>query len=270
MRMGPKTLSEKLSTVWSIHDAPRLLAMKQKTHLDFLQDALAVDCECSGRARNLWEGILEEQGIPKLPYRRSLFRLFAEGGGRSVNHMYSGAPNSGKSFLTLSIPKIFPGMTFMKPEDGGGSHPLSGLEKCRAVVFNDWRWPSKGISWQEYLNVFNNESFRIAKPKVDRSTDYTWNSTGSESVVCFVTTNHAPVYLRGGAVDPVETKALMSRFCHYEFPHSLKNADTQAVKFGACAPCYARWVLSANEGEEPAPKRLRQEEVRLEEPSSSQ
>jgi hypothetical protein len=257
MKMGPKTLADKLSTVWSIHDAPRLLALRKKTHLCFLRDALGKDCECSGKGRDLWEGVLREQNIPVLPYRKSLYRLFAEGGGRTLNHLYVGAPSSGKSFLCLSIAKVFPGMTFFKPESGGGSHPLSGLEKCRAIVFNDWRWPCKGISWGELLNIFNNESFRIAKPKTDRSTDHTWNADGSESVVAFLTTNVEPVFIRGGSVDTVETKAFTSRFRRFDFPLSLKNADTEAMKFGGCACCYAQWVFSSQEEDEPEAKKPR-------------
>jgi hypothetical protein len=49
-------------------------------------------------------------------YKRSVLRLLIGGGGKALNHLYIGAPNSGKTALTRPLLALFGRDAFLKPQ----------------------------------------------------------------------------------------------------------------------------------------------------------
>ncbi len=80
----------------------------------------------------------------------------------------------------------------------------SSLSQC----LSSRRWPHPPLAWGDLLNLFDNESFRVALPKTAASEDYVWNPPpGREKVVAFLTANAPVHYVTGGVVSAVETQA---------------------------------------------------------------
>jgi hypothetical protein len=246
--MSAKRLQELLASAWGVRTAPERQRLKAMSHMDILREGSSESCRCGGAAPTLWEEVLGLATIDVGDYRRSLLTLFKQGGGRPVNHLYTGAPNSGKTLLTLSPAKLFgKERVFYKPQASTTSYCLSGLQQKRCLIWNDFRWPMKGLAWQDMLCLCNNESFRIGLPKSEYREDHQWNATGEEGVVVFLTTNVDIVFLRGGAVDHEETKAFLSRFRKFSFPNSFARPDPSCTSRAVCVACWSKWVLEAPE-----------------------
>ena len=211
-----------------------------------LEAALRHECTCGGRAKPGWEQILSLNSIDIFDYRKSLLAAFRGGGGKGLNHMYIGAPSTGKTALTRPILALFGTFAFVKPQKDT-TFALEGLIGSQVVVWNDFRWPLPPLSWGDMLNMLDNEAFRVAVPKVDGAKDYHWNASDTEKVVCFLTSNAPVVHVSGGAVNTVETAAWNERFGSnlYTFNTPLPHKDARYKQWFSCTRCYAEWVCSA-------------------------
>ena len=125
-------------------------------------------------------------------YKSSVLATFRSGGGKGHNHMYTGAPSSGKTAMTRPILALFGSLAFVKLQKDT-TFALEGLIGSQAVVWNDFRWPMHPLAWGDMLNLLDNEPFRVGVPKSDGQKDYHWNLHGKEGVICFLTSNSPAV-----------------------------------------------------------------------------
>ena len=243
MKHPAQKLKQTIASAVAISSADSLLRRATMSHYDVLTSALAHRCICEGRAIPGWEQILTLNGIDVSAYRASLLSAFKEGGGKWLNHMYVGAPSTGKTALTRPVLALFEKYAFVKPQKDT-TFALEGLIGTQVVVWNDFRWPLPPLSWGDLLNMLDNEPFRIAVPKVEGAKDYHWNIDGSENVVCFLTSNAPTVHISGGVVNATETAAWNERFGAniYTFEVPLPSADKRYKQWFQCTKCYASWL----------------------------
>ena len=245
MKHPPQKLKQAISSALGISSADESLKRAALSHYDVLRAAQTHACICGGRAVPGWELILVLNKIDITAYRASLLAAFQGGGGKGLNHLYIGAPSTGKTALTRPILALFDTFAFVKPQKDT-TFALEGLIGAQVVVWNDFRWPLPPLSWGDLLNMLDNEPFRVAVPKVDGAKDYHWNREGKEDVLCVLTSNVPVVHISGGAVNIVETAAWNERFGAntYTFNAPLPNKDTRFKQWGKCTRCYADWVCA--------------------------
>ena len=77
--------------------------------------------------------ILRLNHINEAVYCKSLYDMFAGGGGKDLNHLYIGAPNTGKTALTRAPLALFGTKAFVKPQVNT-SFALEGLIGAEAVI----------------------------------------------------------------------------------------------------------------------------------------
>ena len=257
MKSPQKRLQEDLDKALAMAAADERLARDSMTHMDMLREALATVCVCQGRAIPGWQEILVTNGFDVDAYRRSVLQLFQAGGGKALNHLYLGEASSGKTGLTKPLCALFGEYAFLKPQVGT-TFALQGMVGCKAVIWNDFRWPHPPLAWGDLLNVLDNEPFNIAVPKVDGKSDVKWNEKEDQNVIAVITGNSEIVYLSGHAVNPVETKAWYERFgLVLRFTKSLPKPDKRYKHWFKCIHCYATWITGADDGPvtPPPPKR---------------
>jgi len=100
--LSPPTVKRRGALVSSQNHADSFSRLTGSSHYDILTEARAATCLCGGLAGPGWTLGLEVNGIDVNSYKASVLRLFREGGGKGLNHFYTGEPNSGKSALVRS------------------------------------------------------------------------------------------------------------------------------------------------------------------------
>ena len=168
-----------LETATAMSSAASSLQRLGMSHMDFLREALDGSCICEGHAIAGWRHILAVNHIDEARYLASLRDLFAGGGGKGLNHFYVGDPSTGKTALTRPLLALFGKYAFVKPQVHT-TFALQGVIGAKAIIWNDFRWPHPPLAWGDLLNLFDNEPFKVAVPKVDGGEDYHWNSMGDE------------------------------------------------------------------------------------------
>jgi hypothetical protein len=243
MRSPERKLVEEMNKALAMSSAEGRLARCRLTHIEVLRSALTSECCCEGHAIAGWEKILTNQGISVADYRASVLRLFEGGGGKGLNHLYIGEPSSGKTGLTKPLLALFREYAFLKPQVGT-TFALSGLIGAQAVIWNDMRWPHPPLAWNDLLNLFDNEPFKVGFPKVDGQTDVDWNTNGDSNVIAVLTSNAEIVYVTGDTINPIETAAWLERFgLVLRFQTRLANPDKRYKKWFKCTCHYASWIL---------------------------
>ena len=165
MRSPERKLVEEINKAMAMASAADRIARAGLTHIEMLRSALTSVCCCEGHAIPGWEKILTNQGFSVAEYRASVRRLFEEGGGKGLNHLYIGEPSSGKTGLTKPLLALFGEYAFLKPQVGT-TFALTGLIGAQAVIWNDMRWPHPPLAWNDLLNLFDNEPFKNAFPRL--------------------------------------------------------------------------------------------------------
>ena len=97
IRSGDRKIPDIVSTTWRMSDASETLHKSAMTHMHYLQAGASAPCICEGRAVPGWEQILSVNNVEPARYWRALWATFRGGGGKGLNHLYIGAPNSGKT-----------------------------------------------------------------------------------------------------------------------------------------------------------------------------
>ena len=243
IRSPEKNLKEQIGKTLRLTTAEARMRREQMSHMEVLEAALDANCICQGHAIPGWEMILTRNGFDVAEYCASMRKLFLEGGGKALNHLYVGEPNSGKTGLTKPLLALFGSYTFLKPQVGT-SFALQGLVGAQAVIWNDFRWPHPPLAWGDLLNMLDNEPFNVGVPKVDGDTDVRWNVDGKANVMAVITTNSEIVYITDKALNPVETKAFADRFgMVLHFKLALEKPDRRYRHWMKCTRCYAEWIL---------------------------
>jgi hypothetical protein len=91
------------------------------THYELLAAALRASCVCGGKAAPGWEHVLHVNSINVEQYKASVVKLFREGGGKGLNHFYTGEPSSGKSALVRSRPLSWEYLLYRSVKSRGAS-----------------------------------------------------------------------------------------------------------------------------------------------------
>ena len=141
MRQPEKKLLEDLNKAAIMSTADARSRRERMSHLEILREALQNECLCQGRAIPGWIEILTCNSFNVQVYRQSVFKLFQSGGGKGLNHLYIGEPNSGKTALTKPIVALFGTEAFLKPQVGT-TFALQGLIGVKTMLWNEFRWPS--------------------------------------------------------------------------------------------------------------------------------
>ena len=244
MTKGEAKIREYTRSAQMLLTAASQLQFAAMSHLQILLAALNHECICGGRAVPAWEQILCLNHIDVDAYCASLYCMFEAGGGKGNNHLYIGAPNSGKTALTRAPLSLFGGTAFVKPQVGT-TFILAGLIGAKVLVWNDFRWPHPPLAWGDLLNMLDNEGFGVGVPKGDGAQDYQWNAKGDESIIGWLTTNVPIVYISGNSINQAETNAFNERFGDtgvYYFTAALPKPDKRYKVWLRCTRCYAEWV----------------------------
>jgi len=110
MKTPAAKLAETISTAMQMATAKKTLALSALNHMAVLKAAQDKVCVCEGHGVSGWEHVLEINGIQSEQYRRSVLKLFEGGGGKALNHFYTGQPSSGKTALVRPVMVLLAGL----------------------------------------------------------------------------------------------------------------------------------------------------------------
>ena len=232
---GPKAVDEAIKVGWELEEAEGKLTRRQMTRLDILQNKLAEDCAvgCSGRWLVLARDILARNGIPSEEFASSVRLLLEKGRGKYRNLYIKGPANCGKTFLLNPLNVIY--TTFSNPATS--TFAWVGAETAEVIFLNDFRWSSQIIPWQDLLLMLEGQMVHLPAPKSHYAQDATLNS----DVPIFCTAKEELAFVRGGAVDAVETQMMRVRWKVFTL-HAQIPAEEQ-MEIASCPRCFAELIL---------------------------
>ena len=212
-----------------------VLDRSNKTRLQLLEEAALKDCAdgCGGRWLAQGEDILLRNNIEKRGFCQAIRVLLNKGRGKNRNLLLTGPANCGKTFLLLPLTLIFD--VFSNPATT--TFAWVGAEKSEVIFLNDFRWSPQLIPWHDLLLLLEGGLVHLPAPKTHFAKDLTL--VGDTPV--FATSKHAPVFIKAGAIDDVETEMMAVRWRQFILQSQIPLREQQSLP--PCGSCFAKFVL---------------------------
>jgi hypothetical protein len=211
-----------------------------KSRMDFLQEACNGKCSCNGQWMAAARDVLANNGIPEEAWRGAMLFSFEHGRSKGTLVCHAGLEgNEGKSWLLEPIELVF-GEDKVFNITGKAGFPLLGLEKCRVVVLDDWRFNEDLIGYPLQLLWFEGKPVVIARPQ----NQFSGHLKYTKDAPIFITTLESDITkLKGKKIEIGDTAMMMKRLKLFRFHTKLE----QPRRIPACACCFARFVLGGSQ-----------------------
>ena len=151
-------------------------------------------------------------------------KLLLTGRQKYLNLLLVGPTNCGKSSLLNPIELIY--KTFANPATG--KYAWLGLYECEVAYFNDFRWSSELIAWNDLVLLLEGQSVHLPRPKNEYATD-----------MCIDRTNTIPVFAASiGAIeflgrynvkDQRESDMMSTRWNMFTFHYQIPGTESKAM-----------------------------------------
>lgn len=230
-------LSEIITSVWEIEQAPMEYNRRQQSRIDILRDALQKECQCTptNKWRDLAENLLENNGIPITQYTFAVRTLLTLGRSKHRNIIHVGATNCGKTFLLSPLREIY--RAFENP--AASTYNWIGVEEKEIIILNDFRWSPQVLPWSDMLRLLEGDEVNFPAPKNSYSRNIQLPKNKDTPV--FATSGDTIQYVRANIVAAQETRMMDSRWNVFRFTHEIR-AENQ-VELVACVKCYAKFLF---------------------------
>ena len=232
---GSKAVDEAIRVGWELKEAPSLLLRYRQSRLERLQVAFEGDCilNCNKKWLELARNILMRNNIEISEFVGAVRLLLEQGRGKYRNILVTGPSNCGKTFILNPLNVIYD--TFSNP--ASASFAWVGVENCEVIFLNDFRWSAQVIPWHNLLLLLEGQMVRFPAPK----THYAQDIVFEKDAPIFATANEHFSFVRGGAVDRVETEMMRVRWRCFQFFSQIPQ-DEQ-VDILSCPRCFAEFIL---------------------------
>lgn len=112
-----------------------------------------------------------------------------------------------------------------------------GVEGCEVIFLNDFRWSAQIIPWHDLLLLLEGKIVRFPAPK----THYAQDIVFEKDSPIFCTANEHFSFVRGGAVDRVETEMMRVRWRCFHFFSQIPQ--DQQISIPSCPRCFTEFIL---------------------------
>ena len=230
---GSMKLQEHLDAAWAVLSAPARASVSDITLVGKFRVAVDIPCVCAGIYNPGLVSILTRNRISVLSYAHAICQALALGARRGVHVGIIGGPGCGKSTLLQALERIFD--SFPPPEEGS-SFALNGIIDTEIILWQDFEYSPKTVSWQDLLRLLVGERVSI---RVPHAANVPHN-------------NRAPMFFSGfdkirypfgiGHKRDMMNQSMDERFnfitLTYPIPEHLRRVD-----FPTCASCFAKLIL---------------------------
>ena len=148
----------------------------------------------------------------------------------------NGPANCGKTFILNPLNVVY--TTFCIPATS--TFAWIGAEKAEVIFLNDFRWSTQIIPWHDLLLMLEGQLVHLPAPK----SHYAQDATLSNDVPKFCSAKEELTFIRGGAVDSVETQMMRVRWKVFTLRDQVSSEEQ--VEIAPRPRCFAeRGVLGA-------------------------
>ena len=232
---GAKVVEEAIRVAWELSEAPRLVTRSRQSRLERLKVASEGNCvsNCNKKWLELATNIMARNNIETSQFAGAVRVLLEEGRGKYRNIIITGPANCGKTFILNPLNVIYD--TFTNPATA--TFAWVGVENCEVIFLNDFRWSAQILPWHNFLLLLEGQLVRFPAPK----THYAHDIVFEQDSPIFCTANEHFSFVRGGAVDRVETEMMRVRWRSFNF-FSQIGKDEQVIIL-SCPRCFADFIL---------------------------
>ena len=235
LNRGTKVVDEAIRVAWELEEAPQLLQRSRQSRLERLQSACNGDCvsDCNKKWLVLARNILARNNIDPEEFSGAVRLLLEKGRGKYRNILITGASNCGKTFILSPLNVLY--HTFQNP--ASSTFAWLSVESSEVIFLNDFRWSTQILPWHNFLLLLEGQLVRFPAPKTHYSQDIVFNRDSP----IFCTSNEHFSFVRGGAVDQVETEMMRVRWRSFHFFSQIPQE--QQVTVPPCPRCFAELIM---------------------------
>lgn len=232
---GAKVLDEAIRVAWEMAGAPEQLLRSRQTRVERLQSAYNGECveNCNKKWLDMATNILHRNNISKRDFANAVYILLDKGRGKYRNIIITGPSNCGKTFILNPLTSIF--TTFSNPATA--TFAWVSVEDAEIIFLNDFRWCAQILPWHNFLLLLEGQLVRFPAPKTHYSQDIVYE----RDAPIFCTTNEHFTFVRGGAVDRVETEMMRVRWKAFQFFAQIP--EEEQISLPSCSRCFAEFIL---------------------------
>ena len=239
-------LPDLVQRCWRVERVEETVAEWSKTRMDVLVESQERPCVCGGAWPGAAVRLLRSNGINEATWQDAV--LYSLEHGRSKGHLVCHAgldANEGKSWMLEPLEAVFGGpAVFSTPAKGG--FPLLGLEDCRVVVLDDWRFNQDVLGYPLQLLWFEGKAIVIARPQ----NAYAGHLRYTGDAPIFITTLRSDIaHMSGKGILSGDVSMMLARLKIFDFHCRIPDGE---AKVPACARCFARFLLRGRRPRRPA------------------
>jgi hypothetical protein len=229
-------LPELISRSWKVELVEDYIVHSQKSRLQILQDALSKPCTCAGQWLWMARDLFAKNELDEAAWRAAMLHSLEHGRSKGTLVCHAGhLGNEGKSFLFAGLEAVYgEDAVFTAPPKG--AFPMLGLERCRLVLLDDWRFNEDIIGYPLQLLWFEGKPIVIARPQ----NQFSGHLRYSKDDPIFITTLLSDITkVKGKRVEGGDIAMMVKRLAVFEFKHQLEAPS----KVPACASCFSKLLL---------------------------
>ena len=233
---GPRVVAEVLNTAWELRNAQEKLDRSKKSRIELLHEASQGECVmgCDGQWLFYALEIVEQNGIKKETFTKSIKELLDKGRSKFRNIMICGPANSGKTFILNPLRSIY--NTFCNP--ACSSFAWVGAEDAECIFLNDFRWSQQIIQWHDFLLMLEGQLVHLPAPK----THYARDIVFERDTPIFCTGKQPIIYIKNGVIDERESEMMAVRWKIFKFHVRIEERNQKEIP--NCPKCFASFVLN--------------------------
>ena len=229
-------LADIVAKCWRFENAEECVKNDGKPREAFLREALEKPCCCGGRWTSAALQLFDKNGLDPARWCSAVLTSLQQGRQKGSLVCHVGASgDEGKSFLFGPLPEVFGEGQIFSPVKSG--FPLVGLDRCRVVLLDDWRFGEDILSYNVQLLWFEGKPIIIARPQ-NQSTGHL---RYQDDAPIFITTLEANLDKVHKGLLPGDVAMMKKRLIVFRFVAKLENPD-RTIR--ACARCFADFVLT--------------------------
>lgn len=254
VRKHRNDLADQIAFMWELVEAPKRMARMKTPRQELLLQAATMtmdpqlfaktcangDCKCA----DLYEKILDYQGVSSCEFRHLLFETLTAGREKGNATMIVGGKDSGKTTITQPAAQIF---NAMPTPQSDSFCPLQNCRGYEVFLWQDLRYsPGHPVKDQQGMRIDEGTWNRlleglptligVAKTDGGRS-DFVFD----EDVAFLFTGPFQLVAWRNGRQDDHETEQLATRMKYVNFSRPAPPRQGKGKK--PCPFCWSRWLL---------------------------
>ena len=234
-------LPELISRSWKIEKVEEYVDHSGRSRLELLQDAWSKPCVCEGKWLQMAEELFQNNRLDQEEWCAAMLCALVEGRSKGNLVCHAGKKgNEGKSFLFTGLEAVFgEDNVFTSPPKG--SFPLLGLERCRVVLLDDWRFNDDIIGYNLQLLWFEGKPIVIARPQ----NQFAGHLKYSKDDPVFITTLMSDITkVKGKKIEGGDVSMMVKRLKIFPFTYVLEAPS----KCKACGHCFSKLLLRSNAG----------------------